>query len=470
MIHLIPCSRVRWTAVVFAACVLACVLMLPLQAHAAAGANGDFAVQVLADGAWRTVSTASFGTQYTSALVALPGDYDAVRLVQNGGTAAQLDSVLLGGSGPVSAEGLDDPLAVAKLQATDCDVTNVYAQAVVLRFGGAASNLELTARVQGDMTGTFPFEYPAENSLGPVTADSAFYSFALAGASPVIDTDAAPFVSVFTRPGTGHPDGYTNVWLASDDESLLVTVDFTSDNTMDADDDYAAVHVKTASGVKDFRVSARESEWGSVAFTYTDTVSYQHKVYSFRIPWTQIGEREESVDVAFTAYGTAAISMAPVHRFYNASSGAHFYTISDEEKAHVQATWPTVFGYEGHAFFTAVPGGVLPSELEALRVPLYRFYNLENGGHFYTVSAAESAYVQAHYAAVYRYEGHAFDVFSADPGYHLMRPVHRFYNRVTGAHFYTISEQEKAIVQTAWPTVFAYEGIAFYAVAPSSYN
>lgn len=470
MKHPILCVRHRVMAVVCAACMLACALALPVQASAAGGSNGDYVVQVVIDGAWKTVATTSFGTQYSAASVVLPGDYDTVRLVQNGGTAAQLDSVLLGGSGPVHAEGLADPLAVAKLQATDCDVTNVYDQAVVLNFGGAASDLELTARVQGDMAGTFPFEYPVENSLGPVTEDSAFYSFALADAPPVIDTSSAPFLSVFTRPGTGHPDGYTHVWMGSDDDYLLVTLDFTSDNTMDADDDYATVHVKTASGVKDFRVSASESEWGSVAFTYTSAVSYQHKVYSFKIPWAEIGEPGESIDVAFTAYGTAAISMAPVYRFYNSTSGAHFYTISDEERAHVQATWPTVFGYEGEAFLTAPSGGVLPSELEALRVPLYRFYNLQNGGHFYTISAKESAYVQAHYAAIYRYEGPAFDVFTADPGYFLMSPVYRFYNRVTGAHFYTISEQEKSIVQTAWPTVYAYEGIAFYAVAPRSFR
>lgn len=464
MTHMTLRSRYRRTAVICAVFALVTALALPASALPAEGANGHYAVQVFSGGAWKTVATASFGTQYTAASVVLPGDYSTVRLVQNGGTAAQLDSVRLGGAGPVSADGLTDALAVAKLQATDCDVTNVYEQAVILSFGSAASKLELTARVQGDMTGTFPFEYPVENSLGPVTQDSAFYSFALASAPAVIDTSSAPFLSVFTRPGTGHPDGYTYVWMGSDEDSLLVILDFTPDNTMDADDDYATVHVKTASGVKDFRVSASESEWGSVAFTYTDTVSYQHKVYSFTIPWAEIGEPEESIDVAFTAYGTAAISMAPVHRFYNSTSGAHFYTISDEEKAHVQATWPTVFAYEGHAFLTVPPGGVLPSELEALRVPLYRFYNLENGGHFYTISASESAYVQAHYAAVYRYEGEVFDVFTGDPGYSYMRPVHRFYNRVSGAHFYTISEQEKSIVQTAWPTVFAYEGIAFYAV------
>ncbi len=467
MTHLNSRYRYQRTAVICAVFALVVALALPASALAAEGANGHYAVQVFSGGAWKTVATASFGVHYTTASIPMPGDFDRIRLVQYGGTAAQIDGVLLDGQGPADAEGLTAPLGLAKLQSVDCDVTNLHEQAVILTFGTCGSDLELTARVQGDMTGTFPFEYPGENSLGPVTADSAFYSYAVATGPTAIDTGAEPFMSVFSRPGTGHPEGYTHVWVANDEEHLLVTMDFTSDNTMDADDDYAIVHVRTASGVRDFRVSANESEWGDVAFTYTDTVSYQHKVYSFEIPWEEIGGPTATVDVAFTAYGTAAIALAPVHRFYNANTGAHFYTISEEEKAAVQATWPTIFIYEGRAFMTAAPGVPLPSELEAVRVPLYRFYNVRNGSHFYTISADESAYVQAHYADTYRFEGEAFDVFRSPSGYFAPLQVHRFYNRVTGTHFYTISENEKVLVQAMWPTVFTYEGIAFYAIDPN---
>jgi len=42
-----------------------------------------------------------------------------------------------------------------------------------------------------------------------------------------------------------------------------------------------------------------------------------------------------------------------IHRFYNASAGAHFYTASEEERVMVQQRWPNVFAYEGVAFYIA---------------------------------------------------------------------------------------------------------------------
>jgi hypothetical protein len=41
-------------------------------------------------------------------------------------------------------------------------------------------------------------------------------------------------------------------------------------------------------------------------------------------------------------------------------------------------------------------------------VPVYRFYNLANGSHFYTSTVAERDQVMATLAAIYHYEGVAF--------------------------------------------------------------
>ena len=40
-----------------------------------------------------------------------------------------------------------------------------------------------------------------------------------------------------------------------------------------------------------------------------------------------------------------------VYRFYNVRSGSHFYTTSVAERDNVIATWPTIFTYEGPAFY-----------------------------------------------------------------------------------------------------------------------
>ncbi len=48
------------------------------------------------------------------------------------------------------------------------------------------------------------------------------------------------------------------------------------------------------------------------------------------------------------------------------------------------------------------------------------------------------------------------------------RPVYRFFNLETGGHFFTISEGEKDAVQENYPDLFRYEGIGFYAI-PKDY-
>ena len=58
--------------------------------------------------------------------------------------------------------------------------------------------------------------------------------------------------------------------------------------------------------------------------------------------------------------------------------------------------------------------------------------------------------------------GRDFQVSQNGAGGAQSTGVHRFYNTITGSHFYTISEGEKnAIIQTLPP--FRYEGVAYYA-------
>ena len=81
-------------------------------------------------------------------------------------------------------------------------------------------------------------------------------------------------------------------------------MDFTPDNTMDGDKDYAHVHVKTSHGLKSYKVSEAEKTWGSPDFVYTAGAKYQHKIYEFSIPLSELGlskaqERDE-IQLAFS--------------------------------------------------------------------------------------------------------------------------------------------------------------------------
>ncbi|MRS12299.1 MAG: hypothetical protein EG823_04410 [Actinobacteria bacterium] len=153
----------------------------------------------------------------------------------------------------------------------------------------------------------------------------------------------------------------------------------------------------------------------------------------------------------------------PVYRFYNQGTGGHFYTISEEEMQSVLAKYSGVFTYEGIAYYVPDPTAVQPAGTGPTgpTVPLYRFYNTKNGSHFYTISAAERDRVIATYSGTFVYEGIAYQVWDQSSGDAM--PVYRFYNKLNGSHFYTISEVEANIAKMKLGAVYTYEGVAFYA-------
>lgn len=150
-------------------------------------------------------------------------------------------------------------------------------------------------------------------------------------------------------------------------------------------------------------------------------------------------------------YDFTLYPVGSVFRFYNVTNNTHFFTNSLAEKKHVQATWPTIFRYEGIAYRTNPASNTNP---------LYRFYNRVSKSHFYTASTGERDHVLATWPAVFQYDGPTFAV-SAAPGAG-MTPVWRFYNLRNGSHFYTASVTERDMVAATWPTVYRLEGAAYW--------
>lgn len=90
---------------------------------------------------------------------------------------------------------------------------------------------------------------------------------------------------------------------------------------------------------------------------------------------------------------------------------------------------------------------------------VHRFYNRNTGAHFYTRSSSERDNILATMPQ-FTYDGVAFHAAGAfSPG---LSPVYRFYNSRTGVHFYTISEAEKNHIQATLPH-FLLEGPAYHA-------
>lgn len=182
--------------------------------------------------------------------------------------------------------------------------------------------------------------------------------------------------------------------------------------------------------------------------------------------------------IAFYAYAAQADGTVPVYRFYNSSTVDHFYTTSDAEKNALINNPQWGYAYEGVAFYVyadqadgtsavyrfynASTGDhfYTASEDEKNSIslsPIYRFLNPATGNHFFTASEFEKSIIANTSKSGYLFEGIAFYAFTTDVS--GSTPVYRSYNSTTGDHFYTTSDSERNA------DGYSYEGIAFYAFA-----
>jgi hypothetical protein len=164
---------------------------------------------------------------------------------------------------------------------------------------------------------------------------------------------------------------------------------------------------------------------------------------------------DSNVTGNITVTATFAInqSLLPVWRFYNMRTGTHFYTADPAEKNAVVATLSSIYRLEGVAYNvnTANP---------ANSAPLYRFYNVVTGAHFYTADTVERDRLINTMAAVYHFDGPAYNVCLTNVA--GSTTVWRFFDVVTGTHFYTADAAEKASVIANLSAIYHLDGPAFY--------
>ena len=105
---------------------------------------------------------------------------------------------------------------------------------------------------------------------------------------------------------------------------------------------------------------------------------------------------------AFYALPSSDDSLAPVYRFYNKVSGTHFYTVNVAERNEVIAKLSDIFNFEGVSWYASSGAG-------AGWRPIYRFFNTTTGTHFYTADVIEAGNIQNN-QPIFRYEGIAYYV------------------------------------------------------------
>ncbi len=156
----------------------------------------------------------------------------------------------------------------------------------------------------------------------------------------------------------------------------------------------------------------------------------------------------------------APANTEPVFRFFSPVLICHFYTAEESEALKLVNDFPDVWEFENVAFYA------LSDATVAGALPVYRFFSPVLGSHFYTIRESEKNKLINQFSDIWIFEGIAFFAFTADTRPAETVPVFRFFNVQNGCHFFTASETERNKLLNNFPDIWIPEGIAWYAYPP----
>ncbi len=161
--------------------------------------------------------------------------------------------------------------------------------------------------------------------------------------------------------------------------------------------------------------------------------------------------QNDDKDAAIEIYGENDLNKIEIFRFFNPNAGGHFFTPDGLEKTTVENS--NIFSLEGIGFHAIAKNQIQEPDL----MPVYRFLNSFSGSHLFTAFEKEKDHLITNTDFVF--EGVAFKAFASESS--ATASVHRFFNTEIGGHFFTANAFEMEIVSNM--SQFRYEGTAFYA-------
>ena len=160
----------------------------------------------------------------------------------------------------------------------------------------------------------------------------------------------------------------------------------------------------------------------------------------------------------YPAAAPAQEHLNPVFRFYDTTTGHHFYTTSAAEKAGILAHQPS-FQFEGVAWATP--------DKSAATVDVFRFFDTKTGDHFFTPSTVERDTILKTLPS-YQFEGVAFQAYASTGGEGRFS-LERFFNTKTAVHHFAGSADETAGINAgAAGANWIDEGPGFVVHAPTA--
>ena len=144
------------------------------------------------------------------------------------------------------------------------------------------------------------------------------------------------------------------------------------------------------------------------------------------------------------------LALADVHRFYQYEKGFHLYTADTNEIAVIKdksSSGELKYNYESEKYKVLAENKdtVTGKEIEGVE-PIYRFFNTQTGAHLYTMDENEKSYIQGNLAN-YSFEGIKYYAFESEPENMNTIPVYRMLNTSSGAHLFSSDSNEIAYIE-----------------------
>ncbi|NLH41895.1 MAG: hypothetical protein GX448_08645 [Planctomycetes bacterium] len=146
-----------------------------------------------------------------------------------------------------------------------------------------------------------------------------------------------------------------------------------------------------------------------------------------------------------------------VYRFWSPVISRHFYTMDTAERDKLIKEYAAVWTYEGPVYKAAA------SAFQKGLLPVYRFWSPIGESHLYTIQESEKDTLIRDYPDYWIFEGVAFYAYPEGSQPAECLPVYRFWNVTDNSHFYTMDESERDKMIREYPDIYVYEGVAFYA-------
>jgi hypothetical protein len=287
------------------------IALFPAAVVGAGSAESGFYISQWTGETWEGIYQHQFEVQYSTEAftVDVVDGKVALRIVQVGTPFADIDQISLMVDGEeitpeyarYTGSGqsiLDDILEL------DNNVVLAHEQEIEVSWDVPAGNDCMTVYLTANEYGHGPSVRFPETGYATYEMGSNTGSITVDGL--IAETDGMiPLYTPYWQSTSGHPDGYTYIYVCDDEEYVYFSLDVTGDNTNEYGEDWAEITILQPDGSrKAFRIDDYDNTWGTSGFGLTSKVSYKHQTCEFAIPKSIIGN--ENIEFTLAYYGTFA--------------------------------------------------------------------------------------------------------------------------------------------------------------------